>query len=134
VDGARRRDEPRPEPADEADDRRDGGDAHEAAERDRRAHERERHGVGDEVPEARVQKRRGGDLGQRVDVARMDAVGVEVAARGGVDDLRDPHERHHRGDEHQRVGAIGTQAAGHRSTVAAFGCETSRRRAALDVL
>ena len=62
VDRVRRGDEPRPEPADDRDDQRDERHAHEAAERDRRAHRQKRHGVGDEVAEAGVQERRREDL------------------------------------------------------------------------
>ena len=42
------------------------------------------------MAEADVQKRRREDLGQAVDVARVDAVVVEAMVGGDVDDLRAP--------------------------------------------
>ena len=84
----------------------DPDDPREAGERDRRAQDDERDRVADQVAEAGVQERRGGDADQAVAVVRLDAVLVEVAAERRVDDLDDPHQPRHRGDEHETVLAV----------------------------
>ena len=74
-----------PKPLTSGDDQGHGHDPPQAAERDHRAHGHERHRVGDQVVEAEVQERRGGDPGQPLVGARDDPVLVEPVAEHGVE-------------------------------------------------
>jgi hypothetical protein len=70
---------------------------------DHGAHEHEGHRVGDQVAEADVQERRRDHAGEAVDVPRLDAVLVELHARGRIHDLGAPHEDEHRAEEDEPV-------------------------------
>ena len=58
---------------------------------------------GDQVPEARVQERRGDDPPQVADVARLDPVGVELVVVERVDHLDDPHHRDDAGQQREAL-------------------------------
>jgi hypothetical protein len=100
-----RADEPRAEAADQRHDPRDRGGAGEAAEGDRPAEDEKRDRIADEMAPAGVQERREGDVRERVRIARVDAVGVEVEA-GDVEHLDHPHDRDHRGHEDEAAYAL----------------------------
>ena len=74
-----------------------------ALQRDHEPHRHERDRVGEQVPEADVQERRGDHAVEPLDVARLDPVAVEPVVERHVHDLDHPHQRHERDQDQQRV-------------------------------